>query len=92
MKQKPEADQPAFLRSIAYAAVCAIAEYEDEVRVNCDVVNNHVVLSIHVAQSDVAIVLGTRGATADAIRRIIWTACKKTRYRCDIDVIAPPRR
>ena len=92
MKQKPAGEQVDFLRTIVEQNVRAIVEHEDEFRVECVTTPARVALTVFVAPSDMGLVLGNEGATADAIRRIVWTACKKTSLRCDIDFMTSGRR
>lgn len=92
MKQKPADQQVEFLRTIVETNVRAIVEHEDSVHITMDVMPARVVFSVFVAPTDVGLTLGNDGATADAIRRIVWTACKKTALKCDIDFITNGRR
>lgn len=87
MKKKPADEQVGFLRDLVERNVRAVVEHEDEVRIVCDVMPARVVFSVFVAPVDVGLALGNEGATVDAIRRIVWTACKKTDLKCDIDLI-----
>lgn len=87
MRKKPENEQVSFLTKVIEQTVRAIVEFEDDVRIECDVVQSRLVTTIYVRMSDMGLVLGDKGATANAIRRIVWTACKKTAYRCDIDFL-----
>lgn len=87
MKKKPDSDQVEFLRSLVEHNVLAIVEHENEVRIEKDVTPARVVFSVYVASTDIGLVLGDGGDTANAIRRILWTACKKTRYRVDLDIV-----
>lgn len=89
MKKKRPADQSIFLLGIIKHNVCAIVEHEDEVLI--EVVddfefnmNNHLSVNVFVHHDDVGLVIGESGATADAIRRIVWVACKKTDLRIDV--------
>lgn len=92
MKKKPDGEQVAFLRGLVETCVRGIAEFEDAVRIEVDVMPARVVFSLYVAPDDVGLVLGKGGATLDAIRRVVWTACKKTSLHCDIDLITPGQR
>lgn len=92
MRKKPDHQQAEFLRSIVEYNVRAVVEHEDQVRVECEVMPSRVVMTIYTAPSDVGLALGTEGATANAIRRILWTACKKTNLRADIDFFTSGRR
>lgn len=91
MKQKPEAEQADFLRGLLFACVRGIVEDEAAARVEMDVLPRRIVFSIFVATSDAGLLLGNAGATIDAVRRVVWTACKKTRFKADIDVITSGR-
>lgn len=91
MRQKPANEQVEFLRGIVFDNVRSIVEFEDEVRVQWRTTPDppepaqRLILTVFVMPSDMGLVLGDKGATADAIRRIVWTACKKTTLKCDID-------
>jgi predicted RNA-binding protein YlqC (UPF0109 family) len=92
MKQKPADQQVEFLRGIVESNVRAIVEHEDCVRVDCDVMPKRVVFTVFVDHRDMGLALGNEGANADAIRRIAWTACKKTQLKCDIDFLTNGQR
>lgn len=87
MKKKPSDQQVGFLRELIERMVRAIAEHEDEVRVDCNVLPLRVVFTVRVNHEDIGLVFGELGKTADAIRRIVWTACKKTDRRVDVDFL-----
>ncbi len=87
MKKKPESEQVGFLQNVLMHNVVAIVEQEDMARVECEVTPARVVFTVFVAHSDMGLVLGNAGATANAIRRIVWTACKKTNLKADIDFL-----
>jgi predicted RNA-binding protein YlqC (UPF0109 family) len=87
VKKKPADQQVEFLREIVRICVCGVAEHEDQVRIEYDVLPARIVFSIFVAHTDVGLVLGKAGETIDSVRRILWTACKKTIYMADLDVI-----
>ena len=92
MKKLPPDQQVDFLRTLLEGNVRAITEFEQEVRVQCDVTPARVVFTVFVHHNDMGLVLGDNGATADAIRRIVWTACKKTNYKADMDFMTNGRR
>ena len=92
VKKKPESEQVSFLRGLVETCVRGVAGNEEAVRIECDVMPARVVFSLFVAPSDVGLVLGSDGKTLDAIRRIVWTACKKTDLKVDIDIITNGRR
>lgn len=87
MRKKPENEQVGFLQSVLMHNVLAIVEREEAARVECEVTPARVVFTVFVAHSDMGLVLGNAGATANAIRRIVWTACKKTNLKADIDFL-----
>jgi predicted RNA-binding protein YlqC (UPF0109 family) len=87
VKKKPQGEQVEFLRGIIEHNVKAIVEHEDDVKVQASVTPGRVVFTVLVHHEDMGLVIGERGATGDAIRRIVWTACKKTDKRADIDFI-----
>lgn len=88
MKKKPAVEQVDFLRDIVERNVRALVEHEDKVEVETTAVPGQVVFVIRAHEDDVGLVLGERGMTINAIRRIVWIACKKTDLRADINV--PP--
>lgn len=92
MKKLPEDKQVEFLRGLVEYNICAVVEHTEKVNIKCDVMPARVVFSVYVAPSDIGLALGNDGATADALRRIVWTACKKTDLRCDIDFVTNGRR
>lgn len=85
MRKKPEGEQVEFLRGMVDRIVRDIVEHEEMVRIDCKVAPARVVLTVFVMPSDMGLVLGNEGANANAIRRLVWTACKKTSLKCDID-------
>lgn len=88
MRKLPADQQVEFLRGLVEINVQAIAEYAAEVQVMVGQPNHdRLVLSVYVDPRDFGLVLGNEGATLDAVRRIAWTACKKTHLRCDIDLL-----
>lgn len=91
MRKKPESEQVQFLKELVERNVLAIVEHETDTRIECKVTPARLVITVFVVPSDMGLVLGSEGATADAIRRVVWTACKKTNYRVDIDFITGGR-
>ncbi len=92
MRKKPESEQVGFLKQLVERNVLAIVEHEEDTRIECEVTPARLVMTVYVQPSDMGLVLGSEGATADAIRRIVWTACKKTNYKVDIDFLTGGRR
>lgn len=87
MKKKPEHEQVAFLKDLLLQLVRGIVEHEDVAYIECKESPVRVALTVFVKHSDMGLVLGNEGATANAIRRIVWTACKKTNLKADIDFL-----
>lgn len=87
MRKLPLDQQVNFLTNLLKTIVCAVVEHDDQVRVDCDVMPARVVFSVYVHHDDMGLVIGERGANGDAIRRIVWTAAKKTDRRVDIDFV-----
>lgn len=92
MRKKPDSEQVDFLRGMLERLVRDIVEHEDSVFVKCGVEPARLVFTVYVVPSDMGLVLGNEGATANAIRRLVWTACKKTNYRAEIDFMTPVPR
>lgn len=85
MKKKPASEQIIFLLDIVTRNVKAIIEHEDAMLIQLRTVSDHAIaINVYVHHEDMGLVLGEGGATANAIRRIVWTACKKTDKRVDI--------
>jgi predicted RNA-binding protein YlqC (UPF0109 family) len=89
LRKKPIAEQTAFLHGLLEQNVRAIVEFEEEVKVIVvSEASLRLAFEVHVLSTDMGLVLGGGGATADAIRRIVWTACKKTDWkRVDIEFV-----
>jgi predicted RNA-binding protein YlqC (UPF0109 family) len=84
--KKPPDKQVEFLRTVLMNNLKAIAEYEDDIRIQTDVLPQRVIFTVFVHHDDIGLVLGSQGATTDAVRRILWTAAKKTDLKVDVDV------
>lgn len=91
MRKKPESEQVGFLQDLLLQVVRGIVEYEDIVTIDCKTAPSRAVFTVFVNHSDMGLVLGNEGATANAIRRIVWTACKKTNLKADIDFLTAGR-
>jgi uncharacterized protein len=87
VKKLPGDQQVDFLQTLIASVVCAIVERSDQVRVQTVVMPARVVFTINVHHDDMGLVIGEGGKTGDAIRRIVWTAAKKTDRRVDIDFV-----
>ena len=87
MRKKPADQQVGFLHQLITTLVRSIVEHEGQVQIDCSLSASGVMFVVRVNHEDVGLVIGERGATADAIRRIVWTACKKTNVRADIDIL-----
>jgi predicted RNA-binding protein YlqC (UPF0109 family) len=86
LRKVPPAHQDAFVCGLVVYNVRAVVERADEVRVEVLSTPNRVVIDVFVHPDDVGLAVGDAGATIDAIRRIVWTACKKTDKRADVAV------
>jgi predicted RNA-binding protein YlqC (UPF0109 family) len=89
--KKPPDQQVEFLRALLEYNVKAIAEREDDVRIQTDETPGRVVFTVFVHHDDMGLVLGNAGKTADSIRQILWSACKKTVLKIDMDIITNGR-
>lgn len=85
MKKKPPHQQVTFLMNVLRANVKAIVEHEDAVHITYRASVARVAFAVKVHPDDAGLVIGDGGATADAIRRIVWVACKKTDMRVDME-------
>lgn len=92
MTKKPPGEQVDFLRALLEYNILAIAEHEDDVRIQADVLPQRVIFTVFVHYDDIGLVLGSQGATADAMRRILWAAAKKTEIKVDMDVMTAGNR
>lgn len=87
MKKLPANQQVDFLRSLIDTNVRAIVEHGDRVVVECVIMPARVVFTVYVHHDDMGLVIGEGGRTGDALRRIVWTAAKKTDRRVDLDFV-----
>lgn len=87
MKKLPGDRQVAFMQQLIAALVQAIVEHEDRVRIEFSATPARLVFTVFVHHDDMGLVIGEGGKTGDAIRRIVWTAAKKTDRRVDIDFV-----
>lgn len=77
-------DQVDLLRDLLMTMVEAIVEFPDAVKLEEKVLFDRYVVGVRVAASDVGLVLGKGGETADSMRKVLWCACKKTDFKIDI--------
>lgn len=87
MRKLPAHQQVEFVRDLIERTVKAIVEHEDQVSISCVTLPARVVFTVTVHHGDMGLVIGEKGATGDAIRRIVWTAAKKIDRRVDIDFL-----
>ena len=80
------------LRNLALTMVKSVVEKPEAVEFTEQVMTHNVVVEIYVADSDVGLVLGTRGAHVDAMRTLLNVACKRTDFKYNIDIISKARR
>ena len=65
----------------------ALVEHPDEVTVNEKEDGKHVVIELHVAESDMGKVIGKQGRIAKAIRSVVKAASSKDNKRVDVEII-----
>ncbi len=86
MRKLPGDQQVGFITKLLRGNVAAIVEHEDDIEIAATRFDRdlRVDFVVRVHHDDIGLVIGERGATADAIRRIVWIACKKTDLRVGI--------
>ena len=72
------------LLTVLRAMVSSVVEYPDDVSVDWSVMHGNLVVGVRVAPSDMGLVLGRGGSTADAIRQVLWAACRKTDLKIEV--------
>ncbi|MCR4849977.1 MAG: KH domain-containing protein [Lachnospiraceae bacterium] len=65
----------------------ALVEHPDEVTVSEKEDGKHVVIELHVAESDMGKVIGKQGRIAKAIRSVVKAASSKDNKRVDVEII-----
>ncbi|MCR4787835.1 MAG: KH domain-containing protein [Lachnospiraceae bacterium] len=65
----------------------ALVEHPDEVTVTEKEDGKHVVIELHVAESDMGKVIGKQGRIAKAIRSVVKAASSKDNKRVDVEII-----
>ena len=65
----------------------ALVEHPDEVTVAEKEDGKHVVIELHVAESDMGKVIGKQGRIAKAIRSVVKAASSKDNKRVDVEII-----
>jgi predicted RNA-binding protein YlqC (UPF0109 family) len=98
-KLSTQAEQVSLLRDLLATMVESIVEHIDQVSYDDKVVFDRYVVGVMVATSDMGLILGRDGQTADSIRQVLWAACKKTSLHIDVlfkcpgqDAVALKRR
>lgn len=87
MRKLPDDQQVGFIKDLVTTLVRAIVEHQAMVRVECMVLPARVVFTVYVHHDDMGLVIGEGGMTGAALRRIVWTAAKKTDRRVDLDFV-----
>lgn len=64
----------------------ALVDNPDEVVVTEEREKNNVLITLHVAQSDMGKVIGKQGRIAKAIRNVVKAASTKENVRVDVDI------
>jgi predicted RNA-binding protein YlqC (UPF0109 family) len=85
VKKLPSDQQVNFLMALLVNVVSSIVEHGEDVSVGLAQTPARVIFTVRVHHADMGLVIGEGGKTGDAIRRIVWTAAKKTDRRVDID-------
>ncbi|MCR4990639.1 MAG: KH domain-containing protein [Lachnospiraceae bacterium] len=65
----------------------ALVEHPDEVTVTEKEEGKHVVIELHVAESDMGKVIGKQGRIAKAIRSVVKAASSKDNKRVDVEIV-----
>ena len=65
----------------------ALVEHPEEVTVSEKEDGKHVVIELHVAESDMGKVIGRQGRIAKAIRSVVKAASSKDNKRVDVEII-----
>lgn len=89
MRKLPADMQVDFIVGLVEGNVRAVVEHQDDVDLDARQAGSVLTVDVRVHPDDTGLVLGDRGATIDAIRRIVWTACKKTDIRAHVAVLSP---
>lgn len=74
------------LRFLIETIVAALVEYPDQVKIVELAGFRNVVLEVTVAESDVGAVVGSNARTVEAIRTILYAACKRYDLKYNLDV------
>ena len=64
----------------------ALVDHPDEVVVTEEREKNNVLLTLHVASSDMGKVIGKQGRIAKAIRNVVKAASTRENIRADVDI------
>lgn len=65
----------------------ALVDHPDEVVVTQKEEGKHIVVELHVAESDMGKVIGKQGRIAKAIRSVVKAASSKDNSRVDVEII-----
>ncbi len=83
-KLPSQQEQVDLLDNLLHTMVLAIVEHTDQVAFDSKVIMSQYYVGVRVAQSDMGLILGREGETADSIRRVLWGACKKTELKIEV--------
>jgi len=72
--------------------VQSMANQPDEVKIVSNITEHSAVFDIHVGDGDFGMVVGKKGAYADAFRRVFGAIYGRTGRRLSLQVIDPRRR
>jgi len=85
-------EQIELLRNLATTMVKSVAEKPEEVVVRMVDTQHNLVFEICVASSDMGLVLGRDGCTAESMRDVMYVACKKTDFKITLDIVTKDKR
>lgn len=85
-------EQIKLLEDLVTTMVRSIAEKPNEVYVTRVVTSHNLVFEVEVANTDMGLVLGREGSTAESMRGVLYVACKKTDFKVHLDVTTKDRR
>lgn len=92
MQRLSRDEQIKLLEDLVTTMVRSIAERPDNVTVNKLVSEHNLVFEICVHSSDMGLVLGREGCTAESMRDVLYVACKKTDFKVHLDIVTKDKR
>lgn len=80
------------LENLVTTMVTSIAEKPSEVEIRKMVTQHNLVFEVCVASTDMGLVLGREGCTAESMRDVMYVACKKTDFKVHLDIVTRDKR